>query len=93
VHNQSNAVRPARYKFSTVLLKSMWKRGIENAHLQINTELDAVCTKMKHFLFTDGCKTIRYRSLVQETRRNEKSNYSGSGRENKNQREYFFNTI
>ena len=38
-----------RAKFSTVVLKSLWKRGIRSAYTAINTEVDAVCTKMKQF--------------------------------------------
>jgi hypothetical protein len=36
-------------KFSTVVLKTLWKLALNSAHRQINTVLDAVCTRMKHF--------------------------------------------
>jgi hypothetical protein len=35
-------------KFSTVVLKSLWKRRIESAYRAANTALDTICTKMKH---------------------------------------------
>jgi hypothetical protein len=55
-HYQSNGIRFAREKFSTVLLKSLWKREIKNTDTPKNTELGAVCTKMEHF-FTYARKT------------------------------------
>jgi hypothetical protein len=39
-------------KFSTVLLKSVWKRTASDANSPINIELHALCTKMKH-IFTN----------------------------------------
>jgi len=36
-------------KFSTVVLKTLWKLALNSAHRLINKVLDAVCTMMKHF--------------------------------------------
>ncbi len=52
-----------RAKFSTVLLKSMWKRRIKNAYALKNIELDTVCTKMKHF-FINSCATKNLKAYL-----------------------------
>jgi hypothetical protein len=35
-------------KFSTVLLKCLWKRPAEASNIQVNTDRHAVCTTIKH---------------------------------------------
>jgi hypothetical protein len=83
----------ARVTFSTVLLKSLWKRRIEEAHTAINIALDAVCTQMKHFFHAFAQYKMLRHLFSDENRSAGKIDLQGnSGRKRKTE-EFSFNTI
>jgi len=82
-----------RQRFSTVLLKSLWKRGTNSAQHAINTVVDAVCTKMKQFFHSwSEIKNIKTRVWKEFVELKSSICLKAAGRYN-NRRKFRFNTI